>query len=373
MEPAVPPEYLPEPHWKLYRKGQELFWNGEVACEIPLEEATRGLLQGGRDWWFHPRRLRRLKSEGQALLLGMDEGTEVKVNANWATSVLQGLGVISDSLLPAAFTRIFLRDYPFDIVRAPMALLRQHFQTEASLIANLVWQQLLDHRLGIDKGYGNSIRGFWYTPIQATVERWLGQESDTAEQLYYRIVSRMVGDDRIFCYRDLGFVHENPHLREIGSRHPGVVLVIEKSEVAEGAKAAARHFGISWIVTGGVSRLFAAEFFSYSLREVHAGDARALIFGDFDPGGRVNGKTFVAHLSRFDVNCPAGPEFLIDPSVFTEEELELFSRPLSQDNNRVDEWLVETGGIHGQARGIHCDWLQPPERLLPLIGARLEA
>lgn len=51
----------------------------------------------------------------------------------------------------------------------------------------------------------------------------------------------------------------------------------------------------------------------------------------------------------------------------------LHARPLSPSNDRVDEWLAETGGIHGQPRGIHSDWLQPPERLLPLIAARLEA
>jgi len=35
----------------------------------------------------------------------------------------------------------------------------------------------------------------------------------------------------------------------------------------------------------------------------------------------------------------------------------------------VDEWLEESGGIGGEARGIHCDWLQPPERLSAAIAA----
>jgi len=43
----------------------------------------------------------------------------------------------------------------------------------------------------------------------------------------------------------------------------------------------------------------------------------------------------VAHISRFEVDCPAGAEFLIEASIFSEEELELFSHPLSKDDERV--------------------------------------
>lgn len=61
----------------------------------------------------------------------------------------------------------------------------------------------------------------------------------------------------------------------------------------------------------------------------------------------------------------------MEPSAFSEEELGLFSRPLTAADGRVDEFVAETGGIHGQARGIHADWLRPVERLIALVGAAL--
>lgn len=371
IEPGPPPLYVPEPYLRLRQTPQGLLWDEGVVCQLSLEEACRGLVQGGDSWWFQPRRLRRLERKGESLVLEMDEGSSLGVGPKWAQSGLEALGVLSFVRMPASLRRIWVRDFPFELCWARAAVLREHFRDVAALLANLIWQQLDYHRLGLSKGYGTTHRGFYYNPVQATVER-LGLGAEGAEALLYRILGRWVDEDQLFCYRDLGFEDAHQHQREIGSRFPGAVLVIEKSEVAEAGKAAARHFGISWMVTGGISKIVAAEFFAYALREVYAGDVRALIFGDFDPGGRVNGRAVVAHLRRFGVNCPQGAEFLIDASVFTEEELELFSRPLSAKNDRVDEWLAETGGIHGQARGIHADWLQPPSRLIPLVAARLE-
>jgi len=371
IEPGPPPVYVREPYLRLRLTAEGLVWDEGIACEVTLAEACRGLVQGGNSWWFQPRRLRRLERKDESLVLEMDDGSTLGVGPKWAGQVLEALGVLAFVPMPAALRRIWVRDFPFELCWAPAAVLRRYFPDVASLLANLIWQQLSYHRLGLNKGYGKCHRGFWYNPVEATVER-LGLGSDGAEALLYRILGRWVDDDALFCYRDLGFDDAHGHLREIGSRLPGVVLVIEKTEVAQGGIAAARHFGISWVVTGGISKIVAAEFFAYALREVHAGDVRAFIFGDFDPGGRVNGRAVVAHLARFGVGCPKGAEFLIDASVFTEEELELFSRPLSAKNERVDGWLEETGGIHGQARGIHADWLQPPSRLIPLIEARLE-
>lgn len=58
-------------------------------------------------------------------------------------------------------------------------------------------------------------------------------------------------------------------------------------------------------------------------------------------------------MERYHTVCPDGPHFLTRPQLFTQEELELFSRPLNPANERIDDWLVEAGGIHGQ----------PPERV----------
>ncbi|MBN9416361.1 MAG: hypothetical protein J0I12_13035 [Candidatus Eremiobacteraeota bacterium] len=374
MPHPIPPdwpsstEYQPEPHWGLLRTPDALLWDGSQLCLQSLEEATQNLFQAGRHLWLHPRRIRRVSKQSGGLLLLTDEGTELVITPHWSQQVLKALHI---PYLPDAPSGPFLRDYPFELARASAAVLRQHFADPNTLIANLIWQQLVYHQSGIHKGYGTSPRGFWYVPGAATLARLGSISAHQAEMIYYRLLVKLIDDDRLFGYRDLGFADPGADSREIGTHHPGILLVIEKTDLAKTGVAAARHFGLSWHITGGISRLFTAEFCAYALQQAGQQSLRTLIFGDYDPGGRVNGRAIVAHLDRFGTPTPAGPEFLIDASAFTEEELELFSHPLSQDDERVQKWLQETGGIHGQPNGIHADWLQPPERLLPLIEAKL--
>lgn len=136
---------------------------------------------------------------------------------------------------------------------------------------------------------------------------------------------------------------------------PDIILLIEKKDLSSLGIKAARHFGISRIITAGVSRIAPAEFFCAALRAVYSGPVRILVYGDFDPGGRVVGTALTDHFARFGVPCPRGPEFLITPDLFSSEEIGLFSRPLTQADGRVDDFVAETGGIQGQPRGIHAD------------------
>ena len=240
---------------------------------------------------------------------------------------------------------------------------------------NILWQTLERVRQGL-KPYGTTHHGYFYVPLHATLERagMLNEQftKDMAEELYRRIVARMVRDDCLFAYRDLGFVDRFGHEREFGSRHPHIVLVIEKDSLAEGGIAAARQCGISWIVTGGVARITSVEFFCAALRLVYQGPVTVIDLGDFDPGGWLNGRVFVGHMERYDTPCASGPHYLIRPELYTQQEIEILSRPLSSKDGRVDDWLAESGGINGQPRGIHADWLQPPERILQALIALLE-
>ena len=325
----------------------------------------------GPKWFFHPRSLRRIEKDG----LLLENGRLLRTTPAWTRKVLDFLGLTSLQLLPKSLTRVFLREFPFEIASAPSQVLQQHFPTSASLIANLLWQTLEYRRSGSHIQYGQTHRGYWYRPLLATLER-AGliphrRHKTGAELLYNDLLNRVIGQDRLFCYRDLGFSDAFQRDREIGARHPDVILLIEKEDLTETGQAAARHFGIAWIVTGGISRLVSTEFFVYALQAVFTQSVRVLVFGDFDPGGRLAGYSHVEHLARFGIPCPAGPEFLITPEVFTSEELRLFSRPLSASDGRVDDFVAATGGIGAEARGIHADWLQPPQRLLQVVEAHL--
>jgi hypothetical protein len=43
---------------------------------------------------------------------------------------------------------------------------------------------------------------------------------------------------------------------------------------------------------------------------------------------------------------------------------------LSAKDGRVDDWVARSGGIGGEARGIHADWLKPGERVRQAVAAR---
>lgn len=293
----------------------------------------------------------------------------------WAPGLLQDLNLSELSVQPESLTRIFLREYPFEIAFASADTLKRHFPTVRALIANLIWQALYYHQMGVKKGYGKAHHAFWYKPLHATLERAdlidhrLTKEA--TETLFQIILARMVDEDRLFDFRQLGFSDEHVRQREIGAKYPQVILLIEKNTVAEGGIEVARHFGISWVVSGGVSRLVAVEFFCAALRRIYQGPVIVLVLGDFDPGGWLNGRIFLEHLARYGTPLTSGPHYLVRPELYTQEELDLFSRPLSSKDGRVEEWLAESGGINGQPRGIHADWLQPPERLHPSIEAIL--
>lgn len=368
------PEYTREAWWGLEATPQGLQWlgdDGPSLCSLPLEEASRGLCRFAEHRYFQPRRLRRLTREE----LILDDGRRIPVSPRRMTAVWQFLGISSLQLQPESLTRIFLREYPFEIARAPAEVLRRHFPTPAKLIANLIWQALYFYQLGQDRNYGRSHRGFWYNPLAAALERCghinSPQPKEILERLFHRTLAQMVDEDRLFCFRDLNFEDLHASEREIGTR-PEIVLLIEKKDLSSLGIQAARHFGISWIITGGVSRIAAAEFFCAALRHVYSGPIRILVYGDFDPGGRVAGTSLTDHLARFGVACPKGPEFLITPDLFTPEELDLFSRPLTQADGRVDEFVAQTGGIHGQPRGIHADWLRPLNRVIEVVHRALQ-
>ena len=335
-------------------------------CYDPADRGPLGLCRYSDDQSFDPELLRRIENAGNKLRLTLVTGETLIVAPRWVLAVQSGLGLHHYKPQPECLTRYFLREYPYEIVRASAEVLKREFPTARRLIANVIWQTLERIRQGLG-GYGKSYSGYFYQPLFALLERagWINEKFDkaAAQELFQRILGRMVGDDQLLNYHDLGFQDEFTHLREFGNRDPHVILAIEKESLSEAGIQAARHCGLSWIVTGGVSRLVAVEFFLAALGHVYQGEVTVINLGDFDPGGWLNGRSFVKHLARYGTRCASGPHYLNRPELYTQEELDLFSRPLSSKDGQVEAWLAESGGIHGQPRGIHADWLQPPERV----------
>ena len=344
-------------------------------CYEPADRGPLGRCQYSDKESFDSELLRRIEKAENKFHLTLVSGETLIVMPKWVPAVRSFLQLDQYKPQPECLTRYFLREYPFEIIRAPVEVLKREFPSARLLIANIIWQTLERIRQGLGR-YGDTYSGYFYHPLFALLERagWMNEKFDkaAAQELFQRILGRMVGDDQLFDYHDLAFKDDFINLREFGSRHPHVILVIEKLCLSDAGIEAARQCGVSWIVTGGVSRLIAVEFFLAAFRKVYQGDVTVIDFGDFDPGGWLNGRSFVKHLARYDTHCASGPHYLTRPELFTQEEIDFFSRPLTPEDGRIDEWLAESGGIHGQPRGIHADWLQPPERVQQALQKLLE-
>ena len=75
-------------------------------------------------------------------------------------------------------------------------------------------------------------RGFWYLLVFATLYRAGFLSDDNGEallNLYGNVVDELVGDDRLFTYRELGFA--DPGRRSLGDRLPHVILLVEKESL----------------------------------------------------------------------------------------------------------------------------------------------
>lgn len=360
-------------YWGCEITAQGPRWKGEK--DAPCPQLPQDWLQVSTRLRLNPRRVRRLRLESSDLKVVLDDGSSVSVARAWRSRLLAQLG-LSDArhLQPyreSLFTP-FLRDYPFELARAPAAVLKAHFGSARQLIYQVIWQALNYRLCGIEAGYSDTHRGFLYNPLAATLSR-AGLWEDSCALLYAQILGDLVGTDRLFTYQQLGFQDIFSQYREIGARHPDIILFIEKDSLSKAGIEVARRLGISWIVSGGISHLGSVEYFTAALRQVYPGPVRVIVYGDFDPGGRVAGLSFARHLDRYGAPCVRPPFFLVCPQLFSAEELELFARPLSTKNDRVDDWVATTGGINGQPLGIHADWLQPAERVQEALEALLRS
>jgi hypothetical protein len=234
-------------------------------------------------------------------------------------------------------------------------------------MANFLWQVLYYRRLGVDMNYGTQIRGYWYLPLCPAVFRAgfiTRLDKEGARLVYEELLGKLIGEERLFDYSDLGFEEERIHFRHYGPLP--VVLMVEKECLVKSAQGLL-DLGICAHCTGGTPRLIGSEYFAKGLLQVHSGPVQVIALVDYDPGGWWAARTLVRHLRRFGVDCLEKPLFVVGPERFTAEELALFSLPLDEDDARADGWFAETGGIGGERRVIHANWLRPAGRVRAVV------
>jgi hypothetical protein len=358
------------PFWA-WEKGQWLTDQGAIDSGLSQAEvlathpemrlARRGLCFNLR----RPRRLLRAKESGDVLLV-YDNGRQHRI-------AYEGLGQLRESL---GLTHLFalephnpdlwtyhLRDFPFELNLCDGPRLRQLFSNKRQLIANFLWQNIYYRRRGQEMDYGKQIRGFWYMPLYPALFRAgfvTVRDKEKGRLAYEEMLGKMVGEDRLFDYRELGFEEESSHFRHYGPRP--VVLMVEKESVLRSLQPLLEELGICALCTGGTPRLIGSEAFARGLLPLHS-RVRLVAYVDYDPGGWWAARTLLKHLARFGVECQGEPVFVVSPERFSTEELSLYTLPLDEDDPRAEGWFAQTGGIGGQRLTIHANWLRPAARV----------
>jgi len=113
--------------------------------------------------------------------------------------------------------------------------------------------------------------------------------------------------------------------------------------------------------------LLASEYFAEEMKKRGIYQVEVYYYGDFDYAGWDIGPAFIRHLRFNGLACTRLARLLL-PECFSAEELPLVSRALDAPTPsivaRMQRWLREGGGIGGQPRGIHANWLFPYDRVL---------
>lgn len=333
-----------------------------------------GLVQVRHDLWLNRARLGRIRKGSGFWDILFDDGTlALKVYRNREQEVAEALGLdnLSRLALPSGLMREQMRDYPFELELAPAELLQEFFLQPRPLIANLIFQALRYRQLGVERENGLDHRGFWYDPIYATIGR-AGFLQDTPDRgmdsplylLYTEMLQQLVGSDRLFTFSQLGF--EDPNEGQLGSQHADTLLLVEKQSLQHYAEALTAEFGLSWIVTRGAPKLVDSEFFARRLLTLGR-PIQLVAYVDFDPQGYALARAFAEQLRRFGVPVHEQIHFLVRCECFTAEELELYAMPCPMSSTalatQAREWVEESGGVHGQALGVHANHLQPVARV----------
>jgi len=378
--------------------GQTCHWHtdaGDIHWDIPAVQVAQlhpdlFKLRGGV--FLNLRRLRRIvKSNPRTVspyVFWMDSGDSYKLNGAMEKLVAARLGLLElDKLEPyrAGYWRRQLRDYPYEIGRAPAERLRADFASPDVLLANIAYQAFLWRRRGWPVAFGTSFRDAHYDPNRVSLyhagfldtgrddHRKNALPEEELFEWWQRILLEMI-QDGLFRYTDLGFVDEYVADRGIGWKHPEILLVAEKESQGRMVRQLAEELGLSWTVTQGVSTMVGDEFLALALRAAGVTRVRPLFVVDWDEGGASLGKTMVRHLIWWGMPVDP-PEFVCRPELFTAEELAWAATPRSIRNpataKRVELWVEEFGGIHGQAMGIAVNFLKPYERMKAAVLAIL--
>lgn len=183
------------------------------------------------------------------------------------------------------------------------------------VIKNIIYQLYRWMQKGIEKLSDGNIRSLWYK-IKAT----LAYHSNILEpgdvDIFYSALQDLIEVQKLFRYKDFGFMDMGEPYRGIGKTRPEIILASEKAGHFFFIRDLANEVGASFICMRGEPSVISLEYFSDDLFTT-CGDAEKSIFciTDIDPAGYsiqenlVEGLISRGHKIRQVMK-------LVDPSLF---------------------------------------------------------
>jgi hypothetical protein len=254
--------------------------------------------------------------------------------------------------------------------------LRSHFSSGSGrivmsrLLKSLIWQAYERISVGKEGGILGNLRTFWYRNVKPTVSRvpkkYLPKSG--AYDLMLTCFREMVYEHGLFSYSDFDFTDDNWEHRRIGEGNPGVIVFAEKTGWIRTLREIHEKYDVTIMALGGFSSALSSEYTARHVSErLSEGEVVHLIgVVDYDYSGRLIALNFRNQLEVMGLEVES-LELLIKPQHFDQEEIDLFSYPLStKEETKLKNWLRETGGIAGEARGLESEAM-PLMRLHDLV------
>jgi len=193
---------------------------------------------------------------------------------------------------------------------------------------NLIFQKHQWIKAGIETKIDGNIRSFWYE-----IKRTLAHDFDIWKpsdiNIFYDSLQDMIEEDRLFRYKDFGFMDMGEAYREIGDGRPEVILVVEKRGLYRFIRQIAKEIGATFVSLRGEPSILSMEYFSDELRPaVGAKSLQVISITDLDPAGYSIQRNLVAGLKKQGLRVGQVVR-VVSPEIFSsDEDVEWFRFPV---------------------------------------------
>lgn len=195
------------------------------------------------------------------------------------------------------------------------------------IIKNIIWQIYRWITWGIDQPGEGNIRSLWYK-----IKAVLAYHSDIFEandvSTFYSVLTSMIEDDKLFRYKDFGFLDMNEPYRGIGEEKPEIILASEKVGHYYFIKKMAMEIKCSFICLRGEPSHISIEYFSDALKEkLENKNVKVFSITDLDPAGSSIANNLIGELKKHGFEIERFEE-LVNTKTFSDEEFGFFRFPV---------------------------------------------